>query len=64
MYLRDKAVIESISEEKCGVIRRVKQQVEDLCCNLPSACCQITGFLEPYKAEIFPKARTTSYFCN
>jgi hypothetical protein len=64
MYLIDKAIIETISEKKRGVIRRVKQQVEDLCCNLHFAYCQITGFLEPYKAEIFPKGRPPTFAIN
>ena len=46
MYLRDKAVIETISEKKRGVIRNVKKQVELLCCNLPTAFVQINAFLE------------------
>jgi hypothetical protein len=46
MYFRDKAITESSSVEKRGVIRHVKQQVEQLCCKLPIAYSQITGFLE------------------
>jgi hypothetical protein len=37
MYLIDKAITETISEKKRSVIRRVKQQVELLSCNLPFA---------------------------
>jgi hypothetical protein len=64
MYLIDKAIIETISEKKRGVIRRVKQQVELLSCNLPFAYCQITGFLEPHKEEIFPEGRPSTFALN
>jgi hypothetical protein len=65
MYLRDKAIIESNTEEKRKVIRRVKQQVEQLCCILPLALSQITGaFLEPHKARIFPEGRPASLAIN
>ena len=54
--LRDNAIIESGSEEKRRVIRRVKQhQVEQLCCKLPFAFSQINAFLKQYKAQIFLK---------
>jgi hypothetical protein len=46
------------------VIRRVKQEVELLCCNLPFAYSQINGFLEPYKAEIFPVGRPSTFAIN
>jgi hypothetical protein len=64
MYLRDKAIIESSSEEKRSVIRNVKQQVEQLCCKLPFAFSQINAFLEPYKAKIFPEGRPASLAIN
>jgi hypothetical protein len=64
MYLRDKAITESSSEEKRGVVRHVKQQVEQLSCKLPFAYSQITGFLEPYKAQIFPEGRPASLAIN
>jgi hypothetical protein len=64
MYLRDKAVIESSSEEKRSVIRSAKQQVEQLCCKLPFAFCQINAFLEPYKTQIFPEGRPASLAIN
>jgi hypothetical protein len=66
MYLRDKAIIESSSEKKRSVVRRVKQEVELLllCCNLPFACSKTNGFLEPYKAEIFPVGRPSTFAIN
>ena len=64
MYLRDKAIIESSSEEKRSVIRNVKQQVEQLCCKLPFVFSQINAFLEPYKAQIFPEGRPPTFAIN
>jgi hypothetical protein len=64
MYLRGKAITESSSGDKRSVIRNVKQQVEQLCCKLPFAYSQINAFLEPYKAEIFPEGRPTTFAIN
>jgi hypothetical protein len=64
MYLRDKAITESGSEEKRSVIRSVKQQVEELCCKLPFAFSQINAFLEPHKAQIFHEGRPASLTIN
>jgi hypothetical protein len=64
MYLRDKAVIKSSLEEKRSVIRDVEQQVEQLCCKLPFAFSQISAFLVPYKAQIFPEGRPPTFAIN
>jgi hypothetical protein len=64
MYLRDKAIIESSTEEKRKVMRSVKKQVELLCCNLPFAYSQVNASLEPYKAEIFPEGRPSTLALN
>jgi hypothetical protein len=64
MYLRDKAIMETISEKKRVVIRNVKKQVELLSCDLPTAYVQIKAFLEPFKALIFPKGRPSTLAIN
>ena len=45
MYLRDKAIIESSTEEKRKVMRNVKKQVELLCCKLPLSGLRSDQFL-------------------
>jgi hypothetical protein len=45
MYLRDRAIIESSTEEKRKVMRKVKKHVEQLCCILPLAFVQINQCL-------------------
>jgi hypothetical protein len=64
MYLRDKAVIETISEKKRAVLHNVKKQVELLSCNLPTAFVQVSAFMEKYKAVIFPKGRPSTLAIN
>jgi hypothetical protein len=68
MYLRDRAIIESSSEKKRSVrgpsCKTGGRAVVLLCCNLPFACSQINGFLEPYKAEIFPVGRPSAFAIN
>jgi hypothetical protein len=64
MYLRDKAITETISEKKCVVIRNVKKQVDLLSCDLPTAFVHVNAFLEKYKAVIFPKGRPSTLAIN